>query len=295
MKARSGSDLRLSGPLRVAVQRLSLAFLVALAFGLMLLGKAETVLVERLRAGVGDTVAPVLEALSRPAAAVGEAVERVNGWLALAAENDRLREENARLLNWQTVARRIEAENRVLREQLAIVPDPGPAFVTARVVADSGGAFARSLLVAAGSTDGAIKGNAALTRAGLVGRVVEVGARSARVLLLTDLNSRIPVVLERTRARAILAGDNSRRPRLEFLPEGVEVLVGERVVTSGHAGVFPPGLPVGRVASVTDGGIRVEPFVAIDKLEFVQLLDYGLGGILGAPGARGRAERAEEP
>ena len=124
---------------------------------------------------------------------------------------------------------------------------------------------------------------------GAPGRMMTVGKRAARVLLITDLNSRVPVVLADSRARTILVGDNSRRPRLEFLPEGIEVQPGERVTTSGHAGAFPPGLPVGQVASITDGGVRVQPFVSTDRLEYVRVLDFRLSGILGADDGVGQA------
>jgi rod shape-determining protein MreC len=119
-----------------------------------------------------------------------------------------------------------------------------------------------------------------MTGEGLVGRVTEVGERSARVLLITDINSYVPVVLESSRDRAALAGDNSERPRLLFLPNNAKPQVGERVTTSGHGGVFPAGLPVGVIVSTGDGGVRVQPFVDLDRLENVRLVEYGLGGTL---------------
>ncbi len=289
MKLRFEPVSRVTTPLKLAIQRVSLFLLVALAFGLMMLGKADTVLVERLRTHVSDAAAPVLDALSRPAATVSAAVARVQEWRRLLDENERLREENSRLMRWQVVARRLEAEARIYRRLLAVVPNPDTAFITARVIADTGGAFARSLLINEGSREGVGKGNAVMTQDGLVGRVAEVGKRAARVLLITDLNSRVPVVLADSRARTILVGDNSRRPRLEFLPEGIEVQPGERVTTSGHAGAFPPGLPVGQVASITDGGVRVQPFVSTDRLEYVRVLDFRLSGILGADDGVGQA------
>jgi rod shape-determining protein MreC len=99
-------------------------------------------------------------------------------------------------------------------------------------------------------------------------------------LLISDLNSRIPVLIEATRTRAILAGNNSNRPRLIHLAPGATVSPGDRVVTSGHGGVFPVGLPVGLVDAVNEGGISVLPFVSRDRLEYVRVLDYGLKGII---------------
>ena len=101
------------------------------------------------------------------------------------------------------------------------------------------------------------------------------------MLLLTDINSRVPVLVERTRDRAILAGDNSNRPQLLYLKPGLSIEVGDRVVTSGDGGAFPPGLPVGVIDRISDGVVSVAPFVDWDHMEFLQIVDYGLDGVLG--------------
>lgn len=269
--------------LKGLVHRFAFFALVMAAFGLMLLGKADTTLVERVRVGVGDVLAPILGVMARPAATVAELVENVRELASLRAENAKLRAENARLMHWQTVARRVDHENTVLRNQLNFLPHPDASFVTARVVADTGGAFAHSLLINAGSRDGIRRGQAVLSGEVLVGRVAEVGLRSARILLLTDINARIPVMVESSRAKAILAGDNDDRPLLNYLTRNATLAPGDRVVTSGHGGVFPPGIPVGVIASVGEKGARVEPFANRHRLEYVAVVDYGLAGILWAP------------
>jgi rod shape-determining protein MreC len=267
---------RIAAPIRGIAQRFAYLGLVIAAFGLMLLGKADVVFVEGFRAHVTDAVAPILDAISRPVATVNDAVTHARELAALRAENARLREERARLLNWQAAGRKLEAENEALRGLLHYVPRDPRAFITARIIADTGGAFAHSLVLNAGKRDGVKRGQAVISGNGLVGRVVGLGSRSSRILLITDLNSRIPVITEQTRTRAILAGNNSGRPVLNHLPPGVSVLPGERIVTSGHGGAFPPGLPVGVIVSVSDGGIGIQPFVASDKIEYVRVVDFGL-------------------
>ena len=291
MKDRPGSVLRLTQPLRLWLQRFTFLLLLATAVGLMLLGKADTVIVERMRVAAGDAVAPVLDALSRPTAAVNDMIDAGRNVYGLTLENRTLREENARLLQWQAVARRLEAENAALRQLMGFAPETASSEVSARVIAASGGAYVRSVLVAAGSRHGVRKGQAAVAGAGLAGRVNEVGDRSSRVLLITDLNSRIPVVVESSRDQAILVGDNSDRPRLDYLRPNARVSPGERVVTSGLGGIFPPGIPVGTVIA-SDGGFRVQPPIDWDRLEFLRLMDFGLGGPVrthdaaGDPGGR---------
>lgn len=286
MKKPAGSISHIATPVRAWIHRFAFILLVASAFGLMLLGKADTVMVERTRAAVTDAVVPLLDLASRPVDSFNGMVDSLRELADLRAENALLRRENDRLRNWQAVAQRLEAENTALRRLTQSVPDPGLRFITARVIGDPGGAFARSVLVNAGQRDGVAKGQAAITSEGLAGRVAEVGHRSARILLLSDINSRIPVLVGKGRDRAILAGDNSVQPRLLYLAPDVDAQVGDQVVTSGHGGAFPPGLPVGVVSQVGEGGLRIEPFVDWAHMEYLRLADYELSGFLSTPETR---------
>ena len=274
------SFAKIATPVKAWAQRFAVLLLISASFGLMLLGKADVAVVERARTAVNDTVAPVLDAASRPIATVADVLREGKELAALRAENAALRRENARLEHWRTVAHRLEAENRALGKLLNLAPEPATSYVTGRVVADSGGAFAHSVLINAGEKQGVVKGQAAMTGDGLAGRVAEVGRSSARVLLITDINSRIPVVIQSTRQKAILAGDNSDMPRLRYLPGDAAVARGQRVVTSGHGGVFPPGLPVGRVVKASESEIRVRPLVDWNRMEYLRVVDYGMSGIL---------------
>jgi rod shape-determining protein MreC len=290
---------RLTTPIKAWAQRFAFLFLVVGAFALMLLGKADTLLVERIRTAVGDAAAPILEFIARPIDSISGAVEGIGELADLRARNVSLERENERLRHWQTVARRLEAENTALRSLTDMAPDPRLRFVTARVVGDQGGAFARSVLVNAGNRDGVAKGQAAITSEGLAGRVAEVGVRSARVLLVTDINSRIPVLVGEGRDRAILAGDNTNQPRLRYLAPGTEIRPGDHVVTSGHGAIFPPGLPIGVVTQASETTLRVQPFVDWAHMEFLRLADYELPGTLlpaqgAGPRRSGRRETGQE-
>jgi rod shape-determining protein MreC len=272
--------MRISAPVKAAAQRLALPFLVFISAVMILFGKTDLLLYDGLRASIADRVAPILEAVSQPVAAVTGAVRAVSNAVDVSRENAQLREENARLLQWQEVARRLETENAELRRLTKLEPQNAVQSLSAQVIADSGGAFARNVLINAGSSEGIARGQAAVAGEGLVGRVAEVGARTARVLLLTDLNSHIPVELEGSHQHAVLDGDNSEQPRLVYLPSNIEATVGERVVTIGAGGVFPPGLPVGVVASVSGDIIRVEPYAELSRLEILRIVDFGLSGVL---------------
>jgi rod shape-determining protein MreC len=272
--------IRLSIPLRQALARLSLPILIAVAFGTMLLGKADAPLVESARMVLADALTPIWAAVREPVTAAQRTVAEGQALWNLRTENARLAEENDRLRRWQAAALALEAENALLRRQLAWIPDPAPYFRTARVVADAGGTYARAVLLATGPQHAIRKGQVALDDRGFAGRVTEVGARSARVLLATDINSRIPVTLEGSRARAMMVGGNTARPRLQHWPEGVQPQEGDRVVTSAEAGAFPAGLPVGIVRRSQSGAAEVELFAQLERLDVLRLFDFGLAGIL---------------
>src|SRR5258708_1620262 len=242
---------------RAAVQRFALGLLVVVSFGAMLVGKADTVLVEHARVLALDLPGPGLDAIARPVAAANRAIADLREFASLREENARLREENARLLAWQTAARRLENENDGLRGLANFREGPEASFITARIVGDSVSAYVRGALLNVGHKAGVESGQAVVTGEGLARRVAEVGDNSARVLFVTDVNSRLPVQVERTRERAILAGDNSALMRLTLAQTLQGVQRGDRIVTSGHGGSFPVGIPVGEVVQTESGSVKV--------------------------------------
>src|SRR5690242_1908559 len=142
--------VRLSIQARQALAKLTLPVLVAASVGLMLLGKADALLAERARMALGDALAPIYAALSEPMGRLREAVNSATGLWDLSSDNARLRAENASLRRWQSVALALDAENQRLKADLHWIPDPATSFVTARVVADAGGVYAKAVLLAVG-------------------------------------------------------------------------------------------------------------------------------------------------
>lgn len=278
-KRTKGPEIRAAQPLRTFAQRFFFLVLLGTSVALMVLGRSDPDAFERARTQVTDAMTPILDVVSRPLVAVDNMVAQVSSLAHLSDDNIRLRQEVARLKQWQAVARRLEVENTQMRAMLAFERTDVKQFVTGRVIG-TGGTFVRSLVLNVGVNDGAQKGQAAVTGDGLIGRVAEVGRRSTRILLITDLNSRIPVQIESSRARAILAGDNTGMPRLIYGAADSDIKVGQRVVTSGDAGAFPPGLPIGVIASANENGVRVQLYASQERPELVRLMDFGLDGIL---------------
>lgn len=239
-----------------------------------MLGKSDAAAVRDLRSNVEDVAVPFLDTVSQPADLIANGVEEFRHWLSVGDENSRLREERLRLLQWEAIARKLEAENEQLRQLLRFPPPPDASFVTARIVSDTAGMFARSVLVNAGQRHGVDKHNIVLADRGVVGRIINVSEMASRVLLVTDLNSRIPVYVGPLRTRAILSGDNTDHPKLIHLPPNTSISVGDRIVTSGHGGVFPPGLSLGLVSATAELEASVDPYVNFEKIEFVRIAEF---------------------
>ncbi len=259
------------------------ALLISVGVVSLGLNRANPALVETLRSHVTDAAAPALAFLGQPLAGLHNWGAELGQWGHVYEENRDLRETNRRLVTWRDAALRLETENAALRAQLHVAPDPAISQVMTRVIGDPGGGFMQSALLAGGTSQGIEKGQPAITFASgpgepglgaFVGRVVQAGDESARLLLITDVNSRIPVVLEQSHIHAILGADDSERPQLIFLPAGASITVGERVVTSGSDRLLPPGIAVGVVASNDDNGIRVTPLADLARLDFVSVLQY---------------------
>lgn len=292
MEHRSSAILRVAAPLKSLLQRFTYIGLIIAAFGLILIGKVDAVLVDRFQGNVVDVVAPVLELISSPIATVSNGIQTFNNLKIIRTENVYLKQKIMRLMQWQAVAQKLQAENIALHKLLGVVRDKKVKYITARVIAGSGGTLSNMLILNSGKKDGVRKGQAVVSDRGIVGRVQQVSSRSARVLMLTDINSRVPVLMVNTRIRAVMTGSNNAQAKLIHLPQEARVALGDRVVTSGHGGAFPPGLPVGTIASVGTQGIDVQLFTDFSRLEYVSIADFGLN-IVESMRARGIASKTK--
>ena len=254
-------------------------FLIA-ALALTGIGVSNNPVLIRVRTAATDAFVPILSVLYTPVRWVKDIGNSVTEIFSIRSENERLKEENASLRLLQNKVYQLSSDNQKLSQLLNYKPDGEKHFVTARIVADNGGSFSKSVLVQAGTVDGISKGDLALTELGVLGRVIEVGSLASRVLLITDYTSRIPVKVGEDGVLAILSGDNSVLLKLIAVPEGAQINVGDLVMTSGHSGVYPAGLSLGTVVSMEGSNIYVQPFSERDKAEFVRLVDFGLDGLL---------------
>jgi len=310
MRIRETRVLHHAMPFRAWPHRVAFGLFVVAALALIILSRVDPQLAGNLRQSVTDIFAPAVAVLNEPVATADSAIAEIRTWVALREQNASLQEANRRLLHWREAALRLEQENNQLRDLLLTGREPLQSFVTARAVGDPGGPFVRTLILRAGVDSGISAGDPVLGENGLVGRLITVGRTSSRVLLLTDLNSRVPVLIAGSRVRGILSGDNSASPRIAFLPQSAEVAVGDRVLTSGDGGMFPPGLVVGTVSAIEENGVRVTLASDVARQEFLRVLNFtppvvepiprpdlagpmNLLGPIWAAAERSAAERAE--
>jgi rod shape-determining protein MreC len=254
-----------------------------LAFVITLVGKTQSAWIDEARAKLSDVASPVLNGLRAPLVGFEHWTTGLPSIFTVYEDNIRLREENAELRKWQNVALSLEDRVRQYGQLLNAAPDRGAKPITARVIGESNRPFVSTMILNAGAKDGVRKGQAVIDDRGLIGRIYLTGERTSWVILLTDLNSRVPVVIEPSHRRAILAGNNTATPELELDIGDSKISAGDRVLTTGDGGLLPPDLPVGIVMD-DDGAPAVSLLAGVDASDFVQVLDYGEAA--GMPSAR---------
>lgn len=258
------------------LRRLITVVLLLILFGLFVVWRIDNPRVEKFRALVIDTFVPNFEWILRPMTSVVKLAQDYRSYEKLLEQNKELRRELQQMKSWKEAALQLEQENARLLDLNQLRLDSKLTHVSGIVIADSGSPFRQSVLLNIGSRDGIQDGWAAMDGLGLVGRISGVGSSTSRVILLTDNASQIPIIVQPSGQRAILMGDNSFAPPVEFIENVDLVRPGDRVVTSGGGGVLPAGLLVGTLAMDPNGRLRARLVADYERLEFLKVLrDYG--------------------
>lgn len=289
--ARSRRIGRRGGAPRVTVGLLVAVALAFVAVVLVALSAQKPQDSRILHAG-DDAASAAGQTATAPARASEDLFGRIAGMWTATQRVEQLERENRDLQSWKALAERLAERNARYEALLRMPPD---AFgsgadieqsIAAQLVLDSGGPFTRTLVANAGADHGVKIGYIAVNEIGLIGRVVSVGRRSARILMLDDYNSRIPVMGAASRVRAVLVGQATQppelltrpfaveSPRLDFIVGAANLREGERVITSGDGGLFPRGLPVGVARLGRDGAWRVALAASQQPIDFVRIIPY---------------------
>jgi len=272
------------------IRRILIGILVVFLLVIFLIWRIDSPRVERFRTALIDRVVPSMDWAMAPVTHASDMAQGFQSYQSLYQQNRELREELKQMRGWKEAALRLEQQNAKLLDLNQVRLDPKLTHITGVVLADSGSPFRQSVLLNVGARDGIRDGWAAVDGIGLVGRISGVGKRTARVILLTDSNSRVPVVVQPSGQKALLSGDNTAAPPLEFLEKPDLVRPGDKVVTSGDGSVLPAGLLVGEVMQMPDRRLRVMLAADYEGLEFLRVLrSHELevisdpGGLVGPP------------
>ena len=281
MSLKTGSRNNIVARINFLVRRSFLVVLFVISFGLMLMGKADNVVVEKSRAFISDVFVPVLKVIAVPAEIIGSVSKNIKDIAFLRKENSKLRKENEALRELLEYTVKIAKEHDQLAALNHFVQPPDAVYFSAEVIADMSGAYGQNMIILAGKANGIKKGQIVADENGLVGRIAFVGEKTARLVSLTDITSRVPVMVDGADVYGILAGDNSPYPSIVNIDNGKNIQAGSKIVTASRAGVYPSGIPVGVVLPFEDGDvIRVKTYSNISKLSIVKIIDYSLTGIL---------------
>ncbi|MBE6449661.1 MAG: rod shape-determining protein MreC [Alphaproteobacteria bacterium] len=279
--------------LKQLYRQFGLYLYICLAAVLILLGTSKHPLISKVRVEIADISSSLVNLIYKPLEGIGYFMEYLSEYIAVRDENVILKAENKKLLYWKHRSEVLSHENKLLKKEMNFLTDDHERYWTGYIAADNGGVFSRSVLLRLGEKHGMKRGFVIQYNEGLLGRIEAVGTSTSQVLLLTDYASRVPVLVGNKKILGVVVGDNAPLLKLIALPEDAEVFVGDYITTSGHSGVFPPGLAVGTVVRIENNDIYVKPFVSREDTSFVKVVDYGLSGLIDIPSCEDKSVKVE--
>ena len=251
-------------------QRFSLFALVILSVILLFIEKIETKPLNYLRSIVKDVVYRSSVVVSAPTKGLKSAADTVEKHMDLYNKNVELKQENIKLKTNISNSNFLKFENQQLRKLLDEDVAMSTNLVSSRVMLDKQSPYLNSFIINSGTNKKIKNGMAVLDGENFIGRIVDVNFFSSRVLLVSDLNSKIPVIIEPSGHHAILSGHGKNAITLEYLPENHTVQSGNKVYTSGKEGIFSPGIPIGEVKMSIDK-VLISLFSDLTQITFVNI------------------------
>lgn len=258
------------------LKQLLAGLVVLLLIAIFIVWRIDGPRVERFRIMMVDQFLPSSEWVMAPMTHAVNVIRDFQSYQSLYEQNQQLRRELQQMKSWKEAALQLEQENARLLDLNKLQLDAQLTWISGIVRADSGSPFRQSVLLNVGEQDGIQNGWAAMDGLGLVGRISGVGSKTSRVILLSDPYSQIPAVIQPSRENALIVGDNSSDPLVDFIENADLVRAGDRIVTSGNGGVLPPGLLIGQLVVDPNGRLRVRLSADYERLEYLRILrDYG--------------------
>ncbi len=241
---------------------------------LLVIARTNDSWTKSLSFGIVSVSAPVVKIVYFPFNTIIDLSLNFNDLVAAKKENKVLKEELAHLRDFYIKSLDINNENKELREILNFVSAKSSTYKSARIISKSHPSFSQRVFVEGGKNLEIKEGSVVVGNKGVIGRIVEVGDTKSRLILLNDAGSRIPVITSKSRARGILAGNNSDSLEILYLPKGREIPVNDWVFTSGDGDTLPPGLLVGVVKKSENGKVTIQMVEDVNEEDIVTIIDY---------------------
>tara|TARA_B100001996_G_scaffold150970_1_gene114888 strand:- start:2030 stop:2875 length:846 start_codon:yes stop_codon:yes gene_type:complete len=253
-------------------QRFSLTFLLFFSVILIVLGKINFKPINYLKAGLNEIVYRISFVASLPEKYVGYSFKAIEKHINIYKEYSLIEEELKKLKSEKYEVNFLETENQRLKKILENVTYSSES-IFAKVLIDKQSPFLRSIIINKGSNNNLIKGMAVLSDNYLIGKIVEVNFTTSRVLLLSDLNSRIPVSIEPGSVQSILSGNGKNSGKIQYTKDKNSLKAGSLIYTSGTGGLLKPGIPIGKTY-ISENQNLADFFIDFTQLRYVQVLSY---------------------
>ena len=251
-------------------QRFSLFILIVISILLLFIESIESKPMNFVRSIIKDTIYRGSVIVSSPVKGAKSVFQSTKNHITLYSNYEKIKEENEELKNKISKTDFLTLENIQLKEIIAEQIDANSNLISSRVMLDKQSPYLNSFILNAGSNKNIKKGMAVLDGKNFIGRIVDVNYFSSRVLLVSDLNSKIPIVVEPQGYHGILSGRGKKEPSIEYLPENNTLENGNKIFTSGKEGIFSPGIPIGEV-KIKENKLNVELFSDLTQITFVNI------------------------
>jgi rod shape-determining protein MreC len=258
--------------LRRILHRVAFIFLLIFSFLLIFLGKPDNIIIQNTSEFLIQITGKTVTIVSKPFIYIRDSFETLKNLFGVENENRVLRHTIELLNSRVNELKNLESENQELKNSLRFVQFLKQDFISARIVVDNSSIFTHSFLIEAGSNQGIEKYQAVISKGNLIGRIISVTPQYSRVLLITDIDSHIPVILEKSRVRAFLSGNNDDYPKLTHIEQKGLVTEKEDVLTSGFDGILPYGIRIGFVAGEEEEAPFIQPYTNRNDIEIVNVL-----------------------
>ena len=253
-------------------QRFSLIVLLFFSVGFIVLGKFNFFALNYLKIGINELVYRTSFVASLPEKYIGYSFRAVEKHIKIYKDYNLIEEKLNKLTTEKYKTNFLESENKRLKKILEDITYSSNAVI-AKVLIDKQSPFLKSIIINKGSKNDLKKGMAVLSNNYLIGKIVEVNYTTSRVLLLSDLNSRIPVSIEPGSIQSILFGDGKNSGKVHYTKDNTPIKIDSIVYTSGTGGLLKPGIPIGKIYS-NEKQHLVDFFIDFTQLRYVKVASY---------------------